>query len=100
MSTREIRCPSCDGPMHPVERREVTIDLCRDCKGVFLDRGELDRLLDAVEAREEGALRPETERLVRPYRDRDEDDDDRYRHDRGVKKKKRGGFLADLFEGD
>jgi Zn-finger nucleic acid-binding protein len=47
--------------MHPVERREVTIDLCRDCKGVFLDRGELDKLLDAVEAREEGAHRPESD---------------------------------------
>ncbi len=100
MSTRQIRCPSCDGPMHPVERREVTIDLCRDCKGVFLDRGELDKLLDAVEAREEDAHRPESERFVRPYRDRDDDDDDdRYRHDRGARKKKRGGFLADLFEG-
>jgi len=84
--------------MHSVERREVTIDLCRDCKGVFLDRGELDKLLDAVEAREEDAHRPESERFVRPYQDR-EDDDDRYGHDRGVRKKKRGGFLADLFEG-
>jgi len=81
--------------MHPVERREATIDLCRDCKGVFLDRGELDKLLDAVEARE-ATHRPEPERLVRSYRD--DDDDDRYRE--GPKKKKRGGFLADLFEGD
>ena len=96
MSTRQIRCPSCDGPMHPVERREVTIDLCRDCKGVFLDRGELDKLLDAVENREASHHRPEPERLVRSYRD--DDDDDRYRQ--GPKKKKRGGFLADLFEGE
>ena len=39
MSTRELRCPPCDGRMNPVERRGVVIDLCRDCTGIFLDRG-------------------------------------------------------------
>jgi predicted SprT family Zn-dependent metalloprotease len=39
-----MRCPRCGG--HMAERRHhgVTIDECRDCGGVFLDKGELDIL--------------------------------------------------------
>ena len=101
MSTRQLRCPSCDGPMDPVERRGVVIDLCRDCRGVFLDRGELDKLLDAAEA-QEVADRSDVDRLARrPSREwRDDDDDDRRKwdHERGGRKKRRGGFLSELFE--
>ena len=102
MSTRQLRCPSCDGPMHPVERRGVIIDLCRDCRGVFLDRGELDKLLDAAEA-QEVASRSDVERLARrPSREwgDDDDDDDRRKwdHERGGRRKRRGGFLSELFE--
>ncbi len=103
MSTRQLRCPSCDGPMNPVDRRGVIIDLCRDCRGVFLDRGELDKLLDAAEASEmayrSGADRSDP-RMSREWRrDDDDDDDDRRRwdHDRS-RKKRRGGFLGELFE--
>lgn len=103
MSTRELRCPSCDGPMSSVERRSVVIDLCRDCKGVFLDRGELDKLLDAVDADNRQPLAAEADRLGR--RDRDSDDDrgwdgdDRYRRGRGGRRR-RGGILGDLFDFD
>ena len=104
MSTRQIRCPSCDGPMNPVERRGVIIDLCRDCRGVFLDRGELDKLLDAAEANEM-AYRSDASRFdlraSREWRRDDDDDDDDHRryseHERG-RKKRRGGFLSELFE--
>ena len=102
MSTRELRCPSCDGPMNPVERRGVTIDLCRDCKGVFLDRGELDKLLDAADA-EQNPIAAEADRLgSRPYRDRDDDDDDdrSWGGDRDGRRRKRGGLLGDLFDFD
>lgn len=103
MSTRQIRCPSCDGPMHPVERRGVTIDLCRDCRGVFLDRGELDKLLDAAEAQEAAYVQELDRRDRRPSRDRDDDDDDdddrrRWGSEHGGRKKRRGGFLGEMFE--
>jgi len=107
MSTRQIRCPSCDGPMNPVERRGVVIDICRDCKGVFLDRGELDKLLDAAEGQEVAYASEGGRPGRRPDRDRyddddDDDDDDRspWGQQRGGRKKKRGGFLSELFEGD
>ena len=38
-------CPSCGGQLVPVERSGVHIDACRQCRGVFLDRGELDEIL-------------------------------------------------------
>ena len=104
MNTRQIRCPSCDGPMHPVERRRVTIDLCRDCRGVFLDRGELDKLLDAAEAQEVAYVQDLDRRGRRPSHDRDDDDDDddrrRSGYEHGGRKKRRGGFLSEMFELD
>jgi Zn-finger nucleic acid-binding protein len=45
-----LTCPKCRGEMHAYERNGVTIDQCGDCRGVFLDRGELERLVDAESA--------------------------------------------------
>ena len=42
----ELTCPKCHGPMRSYERNGVTVDQCTDCRGLFLDRGELDRLID------------------------------------------------------
>ncbi len=38
-------CPSCSGQLVQVERSGVRIDACRNCRGVWLDRGELDEIL-------------------------------------------------------
>ena len=38
-------CPACGGQLVQVERSGVRIDACRQCRGVFLDRGELDEIL-------------------------------------------------------
>lgn len=40
-----MRCPACAGRLVEVERSDVMIDACPQCRGVWLDRGELDRLL-------------------------------------------------------
>jgi len=40
-------CPKCQGQMRQYERNGVTVDQCADCRGLFLDRGELERLVDA-----------------------------------------------------
>jgi uncharacterized protein len=41
-----MRCPSCGGDLVELERSGVRIDACRQCRGVWLDRGELDRILE------------------------------------------------------
>lgn len=42
-----LTCPKCMGSMRAYERNGVTVDQCTDCRGIFLDRGELERLIDA-----------------------------------------------------
>jgi uncharacterized protein len=111
----ELTCPKCHGPMRSYERSGIVVDQCAECRGVFLDRGELEKLIDA-ESREVAAASatppswgtPEPRREPRyddrPYREeyrgdyRDDyrydyrDDDPRYR------RKKKKSFLEDLFD--
>jgi Zn-finger nucleic acid-binding protein len=46
----ELTCPKCHGTMRSYERNGVHVDQCSECRGIFLDRGELDRLIDAENA--------------------------------------------------
>jgi Zn-finger nucleic acid-binding protein len=97
----EIICPKCNAPMRSYERNGVTIEQCTDCRGVFLDRGELDRMIDAESQQYEQPARPPAaapqyrEEHRDEYRDRDKHyDNNKY----GYKKKKRHGFLSELFD--
>src|ERR671916_1534210 len=67
----ELVCPKCESPMRSYERSGITIDQCTGCRGVFLDRGELERLVDAEGAYYEGGGSRGDER----ERDRERDDD-------------------------
>jgi Zn-finger nucleic acid-binding protein len=53
----ELTCPKCHGTMRTYERNGVHVDQCTDCRGIFLDRGELDRLIDAENTWNEGGGR-------------------------------------------
>ena len=46
----QLTCPKCQGEMRQYERNGVHVDQCADCRGIFLDRGELERLVDAERA--------------------------------------------------
>jgi hypothetical protein len=46
----ELTCPKCHGAMRNYERSGIQIDQCTECRGVFLDRGELDKIIDAEAA--------------------------------------------------
>ena len=54
----ELTCPKCQGVMRSYERNGVTIDQCTECRGIFLDRGELDRLVDAENSWHGESARP------------------------------------------
>lgn len=43
----QMMCPKCHGQMRQYERSGVTIDQCTECRGIFLDRGELEKLFEA-----------------------------------------------------
>lgn len=40
-----LRCPNCSGAFNEILREGILIDVCQQCKGVWLDRGELEKLL-------------------------------------------------------
>jgi Zn-finger nucleic acid-binding protein len=74
-----LTCPKCGAEMRSYERNGVVVDQCTECRGIFLDRGELERLVDAE--------------------DRHYGDSGERRQERPKKSKKRS-FLENLFEGE
>jgi uncharacterized protein len=99
----ELICPKCQSPMRSYERNGVTVDQCSGCRGVFLDRGELERLVDAESAFYERPAEP-ARREEAPRRDesheghRDRDDwRPGYGQSHGKRRKKKS-FLDDVFD--
>jgi len=85
-----LLCPSCQEVLVPVDRDGVEIDYCPNCRGVWLDRGELDKVI------ERASLRAPRGTQAPPPQYYDDDDDD-YRH---RKRKRRKSFLEELFDFD
>jgi Zn-finger nucleic acid-binding protein len=92
----DLVCPKCQGHMRAYERSGVTVDQCADCRGIFLDRGELEHLVDAEQGwqRSHSAPAPSD----RYDRDRDRYDDDHQRYSQGSQKKRKKSFFDDLFD--
>lgn len=44
-----MKCPVCDSTLQMSERSGVEIDYCPSCRGVWLDRGELDKIIERAE---------------------------------------------------
>ena len=65
-----MKCPVCtDTDLVMSDRKGVEIDYCPNCRGVWLDRGELDKIIERANEYEEKqyrATRPEY-REQRPY---------------------------------
>jgi Zn-finger nucleic acid-binding protein len=92
-----MTCPKCHGDMRQYERSGVIIDQCQECRGIFLDRGELERLADAENAYHG---RPATPAPAPVYDSHDQrhsrreyDQRDQYHH-----KKKKHSFFEELFD--
>lgn len=45
-----LNCPVCGTPMREIERFGVMVDICPSCKGVWLDRGELDKIIQYAQS--------------------------------------------------
>jgi Zn-finger nucleic acid-binding protein len=90
-----MQCPVCDVTLVISSREGIEIDHCPQCRGVWLDRGELDKIIE----RAAPAIARETVGAPRDHHDRSRDDRDRYddRHDR---RRRRRSFLEDLFDFD
>ena len=85
-------CPIDGTQLVMTERSGVEIDYCPQCRGVWLDRGELDKIVErSVQAPRPPAPGP------RGYEDRGYDTRGGYESG-GMKRKKRGGFFEELFD--
>lgn len=116
-----LMCPNCNQSMREVVRNGVHIDMCPVCRGVWLDRGELEKIVtplrqaatdleaertELARARESFDRDPEAWRREHPgagdppprRRARDDDDDDN--DDWGDRRRggRRRGGLFDLFD--
>lgn len=85
-----MNCPACkDVKLVISDRQGIEIDYCPDCRGVWLDRGELDKLIEKS-VQSESHQNFDRQNNSQKY-------DDGY-HKSGYKKRKREGFLGDLFD--
>ena len=95
-----MKCPNDDTMLVIADRQGIEIDYCPQCRGVWLDRGELDKLIERSNAQPYGR---ENEHHGRSdYQNHDSGHYDRDSHSQRPhdprKKHKREGFLGDLFE--
>ncbi len=121
----ELTCPNCSTMMRTNQRYGVDIDFCPSCKGIWLDRGEIEKIANASKKYDEDPAysnerpaysnerpaysneRPgnydDHPREIRKNRnddDYDHDDDYRYKSSQYGYKKKKRGFFTDFFDFD
>ena len=104
--TAILICPKCRGEMRTYERNGILIDQCEECRGIFLDRGELEQLLDE-RGSERGSERDEDRHDGRhrayhhddDHHDEHANDDDDGKRGRGRRRTSATQFLSDFLGG-
>jgi Zn-finger nucleic acid-binding protein len=91
----DVKCPVDGTTLVMSERQGVEIDYCPDCRGVWLDRGELDKIIE----RADDELDREPPRPEREERGRDRGDYREYREERHQRPHKKRSFFSEMFEG-
>ncbi len=87
-----MNCPVCNVTLTMTDRQGVEIDYCQKCRGVWLDRGELDKIIErSVGNQPHVSSEPRYEKPREQHHYKK--DDDHY-----YKKKKKESFLSDLFD--
>jgi Zn-finger nucleic acid-binding protein len=91
-----MKCPQCKDPVLVIsERQGIEIDYCPDCRGIWLDRGELDKILERARAEEPRA--PESAPAPAPaYQQPQGYQQPHYGHHKHYKRKK--SLLEELFD--
>jgi Zn-finger nucleic acid-binding protein len=94
-------CPKCHGTMRQYERAGITIDQCAECRGIFLDRGEMERLVDAETSWHgttgPGRAAPPPQAPRETYAPRRFGSDDDYHYGGHQYKRRKRSFIDDLF---
>ena len=84
-----MKCPTCtETDLVMTDRQGVEIDYCPKCRGVWLDRGELDKIIERSSQPTPSSRRD----------DDDWDDDDKYKYQYGKKKSKTKSIFGEIFD--
>ena len=96
-----MNCPNCNETLVMADRQGVEIDYCPKCRGVWLDRGELDKI---IERSAEYTAGPDPEHYNDDHKHYPPQggthNDPYYKNDPRYKHKKKKGFLGDFFDFD
>lgn len=100
-----MKCPNCNETLLMTERNNIEIDYCPSCRGIWLDKGELDKMLEYAEQKyrssEQGQDQDQQQQYQQPYKKYDNDHyKDHHKHNPYQKPYKKKGFLGDLFDFD
>ena len=80
-----MNCPVCNTNLQVSDRQGIEIDYCPQCRGIWLDRGELDKILERSAQADVASSRS--------YQPRE-----RYDSDDDYRKKRRKSFFEELFD--
>lgn len=99
-----MKCPLDQVDLIMSDRQGIEIDYCPQCRGVWLDRGELDKIIERSESLAP-AQQPQpqpspapTYQTEQPYQRQSHERSYDYDHRGGQKKRKKEGFLGELFD--
>ena len=94
-----MKCPSCNETLLITDKQGVEIDYCPQCRGIWLDRGELEKIIDRSAEHYSKKENYESDSRKYGYGEYSKDHDKHHSHDRnhphGRKKK---SFLDDFFD--
>lgn len=100
--TTSMLCPLCNVALKMSARQGIEIDYCPKCRGVWLDRGELDKILERSVSETSPSKRSSQSQYHRHDKDDDDDDydddDDRDHDKRRHKRYRRKSWLHELFD--
>lgn len=93
-----MQCPNCNETLVMTERQGIEIDYCPKCRGVWLDRGELDKIIERSSDYEPSGPKPEN--YPAPPSQHNYPPNTGYHDPYYQHKKKKKGFLGDFFDFD
>lgn len=86
-----MKCPKCNATLLMSEKKSVEIDYCPECRGVWLDRGELEKIIERSAEHYSHRENYESDYKQYGYKDHHE-------HGKSHPYKKKKSFLDDFFD--
>ena len=96
----KMKCPNCNEVLVMAERQGVEIDYCPKCRGVWLDKGELDKIIVKSSDHETKYSRESDLSFSDRGKEQYKDYDKNYKEDPNYQRRKKKGFLGEFFDFD